>query len=114
MIKVLVLLDTHREFDIFMTKCYNDETVRNNARFAQAGWRRMELRKPDESMEIRINVADSNNIRGMRPDCVITNNPEAIAYFSPICGVITREFVSEIFDEIRILLGGTTDAEEEN
>lgn len=114
MIKVLVLLDTHREYDILVTKCYNDETVLKNARFAQAGWRTMSLRKPDESMEIRINVADRNNMLGMRPDCVITNNPGAIAYFSPICGVITREFVSEIFDEIRILLGGTTDAEEEN
>lgn len=114
MIKVLVLLDTQREYDILTGKCYNDETVRNNARFAQAGWRTMSLRKPDESMEIKINVADRTNILGLRPDCVITNCPKAIAYFSPICGVITREFVSEIFDEIRILLGGTTDAKEEN
>ena len=114
MIKVLVLLDTQREYDIFMTKCYNDETVRNNARFAQAGWRRMVLRKPDESMQIKISVADRNNCLGLKPDCIITNSPAAISYFSPICGVMTREFVSEIFDEVRILLGGTTDAEEEN
>lgn len=114
MIKVLVLLDTQKEFDILLNKCYHDETVRNNARFAQAGWRRIDLRKPDDSMQIKVTVANRWDTVGLRPDCVITNNPEAIAYFSPICGVITREFVSEIFDEIRILLGGTTDAEEEN
>ena len=114
MIKVLVLVDTHREFDILMNKCYQDDVVYNNARLAQAGWRKIDLRKPDGSMQIKISTADKEIFLGQRPDCVITNNPEAIAYFSPICGVMTREFVSEIFDEVRILLGGTKDAEEEN